>query len=596
MPDAADKVREAHALIARGELARARSVLQRALRHSPADPDANATFAELLTTEGDLPAALFYARRAAESRAAAPRHWTVLGHILCSTGDPASGAEWLSKSCAAAPDAVASWELLARAWLLQERFEDALAAATDGLARHPASPRLHQAHAQALLNLARSADAIASLRRGLAAAPGHVELLSSLAIALLYRDDADDAEVLAAHRAHAAALESAVRLQRPARPAPPRWSGNAPFRLAFISPDFRTHSVAFFIEPLLRHLDRTRVHVTCFSTCPKSDDTTARLRALADAWHDVATLSPLDTADRIRAAGIHVLVDLCGLMAGQRLTVLAMRPAAVQINYLGYPASLGMSCVDARLADDATDPPGAEPLHTERLVRLPPCFLAYQPPADAPALRTARPPGPFRFGSFNALQKISEACARLWAATLDRVPGSVLILKPGRDSQRGSRETLVRRLAAAGLAPERVRFLDRTAGIPDHLRQYDHVDLALDTFPYHGTTTTCEALHMGVPVVTRLGRAHRARVGASLLRAVGLSDLAAATDEAFVSAAASLAADALRLDQLRGDGPAGLRARLGASALGDHAAHATRFTDAVERLAKGLDAGPASGP
>lgn len=247
---------------------------------------------------------------------------------------------------------------------------------------------------------------------------------------------------------------------------------------------------------------------------------------------------------------------------------------------IGYPNTTGLTAIDVRLVDSHTDPSGDEALATERLLRLDPCFLCYAPPTDAPAPTTPASHAPFTFGSFNAIAKVGDACCALWARALAAVPDARLLLKTKALADDTARAALLDRLARAGISPERVELVPSTATVAEHLALYGRIHVALDSFPYHGTTTTCEALWMGVPVVTRVGDRHAARVGASLLAAVGLEELVANDDDAFAAICARLARDRAALEALRH----GLRDRLRTSPLTDADGYRTRFTRAIRAL------------
>jgi predicted O-linked N-acetylglucosamine transferase (SPINDLY family) len=238
----------------------------------------------------------------------------------------------------------------------------------------------------------------------------------------------------------------------------------------------------------------------------------------------------------------------------------------VQVSYLGYPNTTGLRAIDFRVVDSETDPAGAEALATERLVRLDPCFLCYRPPGDAPAPVRDRAADrwPVTFGSFNSIKKLTPTTAGLWASVLKATPGSGLLIKsPGLSSVRAKKH-VEGLLAAAGIEAGRVEMLDRVESRVGHLALYGRVDVALDTYPYHGTTTTCEALWMGVPVVTLAGKEHRSRVGASLLGAIGRAEWVARSADEFAAIAARLAGDAARLSEER---PALREAREGIGAV-----------------------------
>jgi predicted O-linked N-acetylglucosamine transferase (SPINDLY family) len=389
----------------------------------------------------------------------------------------------------------------------------------------------------------------------------------------------------------------------------PAWAGG-PFdperrlKVGVVSPDLRTHSVAFFLEPLLEHLDRAAFEVTAYSTADAEatkgpggveDPTTTRLRTLCARWRDCAGMTEPALAAVIAQDGIDVLLDLGGLFQGQAQGVFALAAAPVAATYLGYPHSTGNRAIGWRLVDSLTDPPGSERLSTERLARLDPCFLCYKPPADAPdvAARRVNSTGGVVFGCMGSLAKYTERQCYLWARVLLRVPGSRLLLKAPAFADEVLRERTRRRIAVylpggAVDGEPRVELRPPEREIRDHLASYNGVDVALDTFPYHGTTTTVEAAFMGVPTVTLVGDRHASRVGLSILSALGLPDLAAKDEGAFIELAAGLAGDAARRAELR----AGLRARLRASPLGDAPGFARRFEVAVrgmwrERCARG---------
>jgi predicted O-linked N-acetylglucosamine transferase (SPINDLY family) len=282
----------------------------------------------------------------------------------------------------------------------------------------------------------------------------------------------------------------------------------------------------------------------------------------------------------IAADNIDVLVDLAGHTAGHRLGIFAHRPAPVQVSYLGYPATTGLSRIQYRLTDALADPPGTtEAQHTERLVRLPASFLCYAPPAGEQAPPVNEPPslasGQVTFGSFNDASKVSDRVLALWARVLTAVPGSRLVLKNKGLADQSVRQRIRDLMRAHGVEGDRLELLAFKPDLTTHLACYQAVDIGLDTFPYNGTTTTCEALWMGVPVITLAGEAHVGRVGTSLLSGVGLGQLCADSEEAYLATVTALAGDAGRLRELR----AGMRERLRRSPLLDAAA----FTRALEQ-------------
>jgi predicted O-linked N-acetylglucosamine transferase (SPINDLY family) len=340
--------------------------------------------------------------------------------------------------------------------------------------------------------------------------------------------------------------------------------------------------VAYFVEPLLRGHDRQKVEVFCYAEVMRPDMVTTRLKGLADRWLVTVGLSDQQLAERIRTDGIDILVDVAGHTTGDRLLVFARKPAPVQVTWLGYPNTTGLKAIDYRLVDEVTDPRGeADAWASENLVRLKGGFLCYglrdgPEPTSAPCLRT----GTVTFGSFNNLAKVSTATFDAWAKLLCRLPRARLLLKELSFADAATRALVLDRLGERGVPAERVDLMARHPDFAEHLALYHRVDIALDPFPYNGTTTTCDALWMGVPVITLRGHRHAGRVGASLLTQVGLTDLIADSIEEYVEIAVALAGNLGRLDELHRL----LRPRMAASPLCDEGAFACKMEAAFRAM------------
>jgi predicted O-linked N-acetylglucosamine transferase (SPINDLY family) len=362
-----------------------------------------------------------------------------------------------------------------------------------------------------------------------------------------------------------------------------------PLRIGYISPDLREHSVAYFFEPLLAARESGGLTHHCYFTSRRADRVTAHLRSRADSWTDAATLSNADLIAKIRHDQIDILFDLGGYSAGSRPEVFAARAAPIQINFIGWAQSTGIPAMDYRLVDALTDPAGTDKHTTEQLLRLDPCFLCYKPPAAAPLPRSAPTQhsalstqhSPTAFASFNAITKIGPAVLDAWAAILTRVPDSTLLLKAWGLEDPACGQRIAADLASRGINPVRIQTRGKTADNSSHLALYNEIDIALDTFPYNGTTTTCESLWMGVPVIGLAGDSHLSRVGLSLLTCIGLPELVAPTVDDYIHLAANLAKDPARLAAINGDP---LRNRLRASPLCDQASFASRFATAMRQL------------
>jgi predicted O-linked N-acetylglucosamine transferase (SPINDLY family) len=340
-----------------------------------------------------------------------------------------------------------------------------------------------------------------------------------------------------------------------------------------VSPDFREHSVARFVLPLFRAHDRTEVEVFAYSDVPRPDEVTAQVRGRVDAWRDVCTLSDAQLADLVHDDEIDILVDLTAHSARNRLLAFARKPAPVQVTYLAYCSTTGVAAIDYRLTDRYLDPPGADSSHyVERSHYLPDCYWCY----SAPALSASTTPPPDQpdepptFGCLNNFAKVGERVLQLWARILHRRPEARLLLYAPAGSHR---ERVCALLRQAGLPDTRVAFVDRQP-FEKYLETYRRIDVALDPFPFCGGTTTCDALWMGVPVVSLAGRTAVSRAGSSLLSNIGLPDLVAETEEQYVDLAADLMADHGRLADMRRT----LRERLERSPVMD----APRFARGIE--------------
>lgn len=356
---------------------------------------------------------------------------------------------------------------------------------------------------------------------------------------------------------------------------------NRRLRVGYVSSDFRQHVASCFFEPLLAAHDPTQVEAICYSDTVAPDGVTRRLTALAGGWRVSVGAGEAELAAAIRADRIDILVDLTGHSSGNRQTVFARRPAPIQVTWLGYPDTSGLSAMDYRIVDGITDPEGiADGLACETLIRLPDGFLCYWPPKGAPEPSMTRSERPVTFGSFNKLAKITPNVIAAWATILRRRPEARLLLKALGLADDSVRNRVLGQFSDQGVPADRLELIGWSPSWLEHLALYNRIDVALDSFPYNGTTTTCEALWMGVPVVTWLGERHAARVGASLLRRIGLHDLIAMSLDDYVDRAAWLAADPARLATLRAE----TRSRMRASPLCDALGFARRMEDAYRTM------------
>jgi predicted O-linked N-acetylglucosamine transferase (SPINDLY family) len=329
--------------------------------------------------------------------------------------------------------------------------------------------------------------------------------------------------------------------------------------------------------PVLSHHDHASYEIVCYSSVKAPDAHTERLHALADEWHDVARSSDAELAQKIRDDRIDVLVDLTMHMTRNRLRVFAEKPAPVQIAWLAYPGTTGVDGMDYRLTDPFLDPPGAPLPYSEKSLWLPHSFWCYGPEADdiGVGAQPLERSGYVTFGCLNNFMKVSRGTLELWAKVLNAVADSRLLLLAPQDA----RDSVLAVLREHGVGSERVEFVDQQPR-ERYLETYRRIDIALDTLPYPGHTTSLDAYWMGVPVVTLVGKTIVGRAGLSLANNLNLGDWVARTTDDFVRIASHFAANPSALAVLRAE----LRQRLQQSPLMD-AAGFTRDLEAAYRTA-----------
>ncbi len=407
-------------------------------------------------------------------------------------------------------------------------------------------------------------EAVACFQRALQLKPDFAVVHSNLLYATQNRVGVTLSELAAVHaeydRLHAAPLRTAWPEHENDRDPHRR------LRLGFVSPDFVRHPVGFFLIRVLENLDRDHCETVCYCDRILKDDLTARFQAAATIWRDVNGLSDRELTEEILADRIDILFDLAGHTAHNRLLVFARKPAPIQITWIGYEGTTGLEAIDYILADSYTIPAGQELWYREQVLRMPRGYVCYDPPKTAPETGPlpAATNGYIRFGSFNNLAKINPQVIEVWARVLDRVPDSRLVLK-----YQGLESESVRRryrglFTTFGVDPLRVELTPPCA-YAGYLSAHGEVDIALDPFPFGGGITTCDALWMGVPVITCPGETFASRHALSHLANAGLTETIAGTLEEYVELAVSLAGDLPRLASLR----AGLRERMAASSLCD---------------------------
>ncbi|MBS0188941.1 MAG: tetratricopeptide repeat protein [Planctomycetes bacterium] len=566
------------AAINHGKTEEGRALLEEIHRIRPDDADAAMALGRLALGERDFARALALYEPLVGRPGLGAQPETMVVHVLSLAGKHEEAVARSRAFLRSHPHDATLVAMVAAALASSHRFDEA----EDLLRRRyeiQARADIAASLSSALLNLGRCDEAVALLKDALERFPGDVGCLAALASATNYLSSSRE-ETYRRHMALGRLVEYALPVIDPLSyensPDPER-----PLRVAVVSFDLRAHSVAYFAEAILRHHDRSRMSITVFSTTAQEDHVSDRLRPLASAWRTHLSGEPRLLARDIWSTKPDVVVELGGLSGGSALAALVPQVAPVQVTAIGYPSTTGFRTVQYRMVDSITDPPGdADKFSAEELVRLDPCFLCFTPRIVPEPRRSPAGAGGPVFGSFNKITKYSDACVRAWASVLQRVPGARLLLKSPPLDIASAREHLSARLAGAGAPPDRVELVGRQEGEGDHLSMYERIDIALDSFPYNGTTTTCEALVMGVPVVVLEGTTHAGRVGASLLSAAGFPELIAKTTGAYVEKALDLASGVEKLRQER----AGRSRKMLSSVLCDGPAYATRWGESIRTL------------
>ena len=568
-------------LLGRGnEAAAAEAVpaLEKAVLHSRGQADVMVNMAMALKACGRVGEAGAIYARVLEIDAGNARALCNFGNLLIETDRlEEAGARYAAALGIDAASADARLGI-ANVALRQNRLDDAERGLRAVLEAVPDSLEAQASLGIVLQRTHRLEEAETFLRRAIAVQPGHAAASSALLFLLDHKPGISSAELRDEHARWGREVAGRFAPVNPVFPNAP--DPERVLRVGYVSADFRHHAVSFFLEPLLANHDRSRVEVHCYYNDWPEDEVTARLRGYAAGFERIAGLPEERAAELVRRDRIDVLIDLSGHTRGNRLLLFARRPAPVQATWLGYPNTTGLAAIDYRISDAFADPPGmTEANYTERLLRLPHILCCFQPAGVWPGVSPlpALAAGFVTFGSLNSPAKIGPEVVRTWAQVLRGLPASRLTLLRADDP--ATRERLERAFRAEGVDPGRVRFLPHLDPAPFRA-QLAQMDLVLDAFPLVGGTTTCEALWMGLPVVTLAGDAYLKRVGASWLANIGRPEwIASGTDE-YVARALGLASDPAALAAIR----AGLRDAMRASPLCDAAGFARDFEAALRGI------------
>ncbi|MGC2519619.1 MAG: tetratricopeptide repeat protein [Burkholderiales bacterium] len=551
-----------------------------ALAIDPGDAYANYNLAGLLYARGALERAGQLLRFALERKPEFPQAQVALANVYDAQGNLAAAATALEVALKQRPDYAGAWYNYAEVLRKLERPGEAEAALRRATEIDPKFVSAYSLLGSMLRGQSRIGEALEAFATARRLAPDRFDLESLELHALNLSDGISDAALFARHRAFGARLEDA----EPARFAPFRnvRDPERRLRIGYVSCDFNLHPVACFALPVLERHDRSAYEVYCYSTGSRTDDITRQLRGAADVWRDAVKMSDTGLAETINRDEIDVLVDLTGHAGTLRLGMFAQQPSPVQVTWLGYLNTTGLTRIQYRLCDAYADPPGrSDQLHTETLVRLPHSQWCYRPFLSIE--HATEPPfkrnGFITFGSFNHAPKLSPTVRRLWADILVRLPNSRLLAVGV--PQGHARDSLLRDFQGAGVAASRITIVPRLP-LDEYFRCFDAVDMALDTTPYSGGTTTCDTLWMGVPVVTVPGPRSVSRSTASILSTLGLPEWIASTPDDYVRLAVEFARDEAVLAKLRRS----LRQRMRESPLMDEPRFARDIEAAYRRMWK----------
>jgi predicted O-linked N-acetylglucosamine transferase (SPINDLY family) len=631
-------------LARKGQFAEAAELYEAALAANPKLADAHFNLGNLHRRCGNLPKAVASFETVLRLVPNHTQACTNLGLVVSEAGNWQLAAECFRRAVAHNPDVHEGFNLLWDALSHLGQFDEAERAIREFIARAPDDPRgrvhlgltltsldraeeavvelesvlqqnpdyaeAHNALGLALDTLGRTDEANNHYREAIRLRPEYADALSNLGLSLSDQGQVRDAvetlttalsirpnALLGSNRLVLLIPASSVSPQRlrvehenwvakyaarflPAGDAVRYPDPGSRLRIGYVFADLRTRVASAFVETLLTRHDRTKLHVTCYPSITRTSDETERLRRAADAWLPLSRLSDDAAAEAIRADGIDILVDLCGHTAGNRLLVFARKPARVQVSLFGYPCTTGLKAIDFRISDSFADPPGiSDTFSTEKILRIPNVGRLYIPPPNAPT-PNALPAGShrtFTFGCLNASGKLSDACLGTWANVLRAVPKSRLVLQAGRSVE--ATRQLTDRFTRFGISSDRLELVYR---LPEHEypEAYQPLDMALDPFPFNGRATTCDALWMGVPVLTVAGADCRARQGLSILANIGLTDFVANSIDKFVELAATWASQRDALADLRSS----LREMVAASPVTDAEAYVRNLEDAYRKV------------
>lgn len=521
--------------------------------------------------------AIPHLRRAVEINDGYIEAYNNLARALSTNGEHQEAADWCRKTITLAPDFIDAHINLGVILLKMGQTEECLAICQNAVTLAPDNPATHVALANVLRTFGRFDEALASYNQALDLKPDHEEAHSNKLMTLHYAANTQCEDLYSAAIRWAAPYNEPL----PIRPQANERQGERPLRIGYVSADFNRHPIGFYLDRILPFHTSDKFEIVCYSNNRKTDDVTERLRAATILWRDVVGVSDQKMAQQIREDKIDILVDLSGHTAGNRLSVFAMRPAPVQVTWMGYTGTTGLKAMDFILADTFVLPEHEQEYFTETVKYLPGSYLCFDPPrvdlsVEPPPVTNA---GHITFGSFNNRIKITPEAIAVWSNILKAVSGSQILLKTTLLDDAGVRQSVLEQFQANGIDEDRV-MLEGRSPRDELLKAYQRIDIALDTLPYGGGVTTAEAIWMGVPVISLRSERWSGRLGETILNAIGVPELVAENRDQYCTMAIDLAQDSPRLEAYYRD----LRDLMEISAFCDGPAFASKLEQAYEEM------------
>src|SRR5574341_341130 len=564
-----------------GRLEEAIASYRKAVAMAPDLPAAHINRGSALAQQGRDGEAVACSRKALVLEPELAEAWFNLGVSSYRLGDLASATPALERYLQAQPDDPAALMTVGEIHFLANRLDQAAGCVERVLAGDPHAAGAHGVLANILRNQARHGGALRHYELALLHDRNPVAAFQDLLFFMMCAPGFSAADIYARHR------ELAQRYEQPLLPSAPPTFRNVRdpgrrLKVGYLSPEFRANVVGYYMQPILENHDRAGFEIHAYFSGARRDGVTERIASLVDHFHEVRALSDEELAALVRAHQIDILVDLCGHGPGGRILAFAHRPAPVQVNYLDYSATTGMSSIDYRLTTEYCDPRGPEQYYSEKLHRLKGTYWTYNPPLSLPVSEAPmKSNGCVTFGSFNLYYRITSEVLDLWSRVLQAIPRARLLIVGGPPGS--THAALLERLDRAGIGRERISI----HGVVAYQRYNElmgAVDIALAPFPYNGATTVMDCLWNGLPVVAKAGReTFTTRLGCSVLATLGLSEWIAADEDEYIRIAARFAADPAALSELRRT----LRQRLERSPMRDFRGFTRELESAYREMWKG---------